>query len=103
MTGSATECISEYRDLFGYVWMYEHTPDEPHDTLVAAIMIAGEVASMEAAKDGKTYVVALMDEPLVTVYVLPFGHPMISEKVLTIMYQFTPDGPHIRMPKPKKH
>jgi hypothetical protein len=38
--------------------MYEHTPDEPHDTLVAAIMIAGEVATMEAARDGKTYVLA---------------------------------------------
>jgi hypothetical protein len=103
MTGSATECISEYRDLYGYVWKYEHTPDEPHDTLVAAIMIAADVAAMEAAKDAKTYVVAAADPPSVAVYVLPFGHPMISNKALSVMYQLRPDGQCIRTPKPKKH
>ena len=80
MSDSAANCISEYRDLYGYVWMYEHTPDEPHDTLVAAIMIACEVAGMEADKDGKTYVVASMEAPAAAIYVLPFGHPMISQK-----------------------
>ena len=103
MSDSATNCISEYRDLYGYVWMYEHTPDEPHDTLVAAIMIACEVAGMEADKGGKTYVVASMEAPAAAVYVLPFGHPMISQKALSIMFQRASGGQCIRMPKPKKH
>jgi hypothetical protein len=103
MTGSVTKSISEYRDLCGYVRRYEHTPDEPHDTLVAAIMIAGEVAGEEADKDGNTYVVAATNPPAVAVYVLPFGHPMISEKGLSIMYQRAAGGKCIRMPKPQKH
>ena len=103
MSDSAANCISEYRDLYGYVWMYEHTPDEPHDTLVAAIMIAGDVAAMEAAKDNKTYVVASMDASSVAVYVLPFGHPMILKKAMSVMYQLTPDGRCIRTTKPKRH
>jgi hypothetical protein len=103
MTGSATKCISEYRDDYGYVWSYEHSDDEPHDTLVASIMIASEVASLEAAKDGKTYVVASTNAPPVAVYALPFGHPMVSKAALSVMYQLTPDGRCIRLPKPKKH
>ena len=103
MADSATNCISEYRDLHGYVWMYEHTPDEPHDTLVAAIMIACEVAGMEADKGGKTYVVASMEAPEAAIYVLPFGHPMISQKALSIMFQRASGGKCIRMAKPKNH
>jgi hypothetical protein len=60
------------------------------------------LASDEAKKDGKTYVVALGTTPTV-LYLLPFGHPMITEKVLTVMYQLTPDGRSIRTAKPKKH
>jgi hypothetical protein len=103
MTDSAMNCISENRDLYGYVWMYEHTPDEPEDTMTAAIMIACEVAGMEADKDGKTYIVASTNAPSVAVYALPFGHPMISEKAMNIMFQRAAGGQCIRMPKPKKH
>ena len=103
MTGSASACISAYRDDYGFVWIYEHPHDEPHDTLVAAITIAGEVAAVEDARDGKTYAVASTNAPSVAVYALPFGHPMISKKALSVMYQLTPDGQHLRMPKPKKH
>jgi hypothetical protein len=103
MTGSAENCIRERRDDYGYIWSYEHSDDEPHDTLVSAIMIAGDVAAEEAAKDGKTYVVASTNAPPVTVYVLPFGHPMISKEALSVMFQLTPEGRCIRMAKPKKH
>lgn len=103
MTGSGTECISEYRDLYGYVWKYEHTPDEPEDTMVAAVMIACEVAGMEADKGDKTYVVARTNPPSVAVYVLPFGHPMISEKAMNVMFQRAAGGQCIRMKKPQRH
>jgi hypothetical protein len=102
MTGSATKPISDYRDLYGYVCVYEHTPDEPFETLYAVSKIFCEVAGMEAKKDAKTYVVALGTTPTV-IYALPFGHPMISKKALSIMYQVTPDGQCIRMPQPQKH
>ena len=103
LTSSAANCISEQRDDYGYVWSYAHTPDEPHDTLVAATMIAGDVAAVEAAKDGKTYVVALMNAPSVAVYALPLGHPMIVNRALSIIYQLTPDGRCIRSPEPGKN
>jgi hypothetical protein len=103
MTSPESNCISEHRDDYGYVWMYEHTPDEPEDTMIAAIMIACEVAGMEADKGGKTYIVAATQPPSVAVYVLPFGHPMISEKAMSIMFQRAAGGQCIRMPKPKKH
>jgi predicted Zn-dependent protease len=103
MTSSDANCISEHRDDYGYVWSYEHTPDEPHDTFVSAIMIAGDVAAEEAAKDRKTYVVALMNGPSVAVFALPFGHPMIVNRALSVVYQFTPDGRCIRSPKPWKN
>jgi hypothetical protein len=50
--------MSANRDDCRYIWIYEHSDDESHDTLVAAITIAGQVAATEAAKDGKTYIVA---------------------------------------------
>ena len=66
-------------------------------------MIACEVAGMEADKGGKTYVVASTEAPEAAIYVLPFGHPMISQKALGIMFQRASGGKCIRMPKPKKH
>ena len=102
MTSSVTDTIPHYYDLFGFVAMYEHTPDEPFETLYAAQKVFCEVAGIEAKKDGKTYVVALGTTPTV-LYLLPFGHPMITEKALSIMYQLTPGGRRISMPKPKKH
>lgn len=100
---TSSETVLAYYDEYGYVWRYEHSDDEPDDTLEAAIMIAGDVASTEAAKDGKVYVIAAASAPSVAIYALPFGHPMISKNVLSIMFQLTPDGQCIRMQKPGKH
>ena len=80
MTSSAAECISEYRDEYGYIWSYTHTPDEPTDTLLAATAMAANVAADLAVKERKTYVVAATTAPLVTVFILPFGHPMIVQR-----------------------
>jgi hypothetical protein len=47
------DCITERTDEHGYWWRYQHSNDEPRDTLTAAITIAGEVAANEARKSGK--------------------------------------------------
>ena len=98
-----SETILAYYDEYGYVWRYEHSDDEPDETLEAAIMIACDVVGTEAVKDGKTYVVAIASAPSTAVYALPFGHPIISKNVLSIMFQLTPDGRCFRMQKPGKH
>lgn len=53
MTISASKCISEYRDEYGYIWSYTHTLDEPTDTLLAATAIAANIAADLAVKEGK--------------------------------------------------
>jgi hypothetical protein len=103
MTSSTSECISKYRDEHGYVWSYTHTPDEPTETLLAATAIAANVAADLAVREGKTYVVAAATAPLVTVFILPFGHPMIVQRALSVIKQLLPDGGHIRGPKPQRH
>lgn len=95
--------ISESRDEYGYIWTYRHSDDEPHDTLVAAIMIAAEVAATEARNEDQTYVVASAHVPSPVIYALPFGHPLIAGRALSIMYQLTADGRCIRSPKPQEH
>jgi hypothetical protein len=102
MTGSA-ECISEYRDEYGYIWSYTHTLDEPTDTLLAATAIAANLAADLAAKEGKTYVVAAATAPVVTVFILPFGHPMIVQRALSIIKQLLPGRGHIAGEKPQRH
>jgi hypothetical protein len=103
MTASDSECISEYRDEYGYIWSYTHTPDEPNDTLLAATAMAADVAADLAVKERKTYIVAATTSPLVTVFILPFGHPMIAQRALNIIKQLLPDGGHIPGPMPRKH
>jgi hypothetical protein len=82
--------------------MYQHTRDEPFETLYAVRTMFCEVARAEAKKGAKTYVVALGTTPTV-LYVLPFGHPMITERALTIMYRLMPVGRCIEMGRPEKH
>lgn len=103
MIGSSSECISSYNDDYGFVFIYEHSEDEPDETLLAATAIAMNVAAEQAAKERKTYVVASTPVPVYTVFVLPLGHPMIAQRALSIMNQLMPDGTRVRSPKPKKH
>jgi hypothetical protein len=56
--GNASDCIIERETPHGYWWRYQHSDDEPRDTLLAAIMVAGEVAATEARKRNKAYYVA---------------------------------------------
>jgi hypothetical protein len=103
MAITASECIVSYHDDYGFVFIYEHTDDEPHETLLAATAIAMNVAAEQAVKEGKTCVVASTTVPSYTVFGLPFGHPLIAKRALSIMNQLMPDGQRIRMPKPQKH
>ncbi|HKM69290.1 MAG TPA: hypothetical protein VJX94_04295 [Stellaceae bacterium] len=90
------DCITERTDEHGYWWRYQHSNDEPRDTLTAAITIAGEVAANEARKSGKTYVVASTPMPAPAVYVFACDHPDASKSGISIMYQLTPGGQSIR-------
>jgi hypothetical protein len=103
MVTTASQPIASYHDDYGFVFIYEHSDDEPHETLLAATAIAMNVAADQAVKDGKTYIVASTTAPSYTVFVLPFGHPLIVQRALSIMNQLMPDGRRIRSPKPKKH
>jgi hypothetical protein len=103
MTSSASECISESRDEHGYIWSYTHTPDEPTATLLAATAMAANVAGDLAVREGKTYVVAAATAPSVTVFILPFGHPMIVQRALSVIKQLLPDGGQIQGQMPRRH
>lgn len=103
MVATASEPIVSYHDDYGFVFIYEHSDDEPHETLLAATAIAMNVAAEQAVKEGKTYVVASTTVPLHTVFVLPVGHPLIVRRALSIMNQLMPDGTRVRSPKPPQH
>jgi hypothetical protein len=100
---AASECPLSYHDEYGFVAIYEHSDDEPHDTLLAATAMFMNVAAAQAVEEGKTYVVASTPVPSYTVFVLPFGHPLIEKRALSIMNQLMPDGRRVRSLKPKKH
>lgn len=103
MVTTTSEPIVSYHDDYGFVFIYEHSDDEPYETLLAATAIAMNVAAEEAVKGRKTYVVASTTVPLYTVFVLPFGHPLIEKRALSIMNKLMPDGTRVRTPKPLKH
>ena len=103
MVTTASEPIVSYHDEYGFVFIYEHSDDEPDETLLAATAIAMNVAAEQAVKEGKTYVVASTTVPSYTVFVLPFGHPLIVKRALSIMNQLMPNGQRVRSRKPQRH
>src|ERR1700677_3595955 len=103
MVATASQSVVSYHDDYGFVFIYEHSDDEPHETLLAATAIAMNVAAEQAVKEGKTYVVASTTVPSYTVFVLPLGHPLIVKRALNIMNQLMPEGQRVRMRKPMKH
>jgi hypothetical protein len=92
------DCIAERRDQHGFWWRYEHAEDEPRDTLLSAIMIAGNVAAQEARSSGKSYVVARAATGADAIYVFAGDHPDARSAGINVMFGFTPDGDRIRRP-----
>jgi hypothetical protein len=103
MVTTEAEPIVSYYDDHGFVFIYTHSDDEPQETLLAATAIAMNVAAEQAVKERKTYVVASTPVPSYTVFVLPFGHPLIAERGLDIMNRLMSNGQRVRSPRPKKH
>jgi hypothetical protein len=86
---------------YGYYARYEHTPDEPAETLKAATLFAVEIASAEARKARKTYYVTSTSVPN-AVYLLRADHPELTF-AMKIMYELTPDGKVIQRDKQTRH
>jgi hypothetical protein len=82
----------------GFWWRYEHAADEPRDTLLSAIMIAGNVAAQEARSSGKSYAVARAATGVDAIYVFACDHPDARNAGINVMFEFTPDGDRIRRP-----
>jgi hypothetical protein len=95
-----SDCVTERRDAGGYYWRYDHSADEPRDSLAAVIMIAAEIAAEKARQTGKTHFVASTPLPSPAIYVLTHGHPELSKKAISVMLEFRPDGKRIRHEKP---
>src|SRR4051794_22713049 len=91
-------CITERETPHGYWWRYQHADDEPQDTLLAAIMIAGDVAATEARKRGKTYYVARAASGPDAIYVFAYDHPDARNAAINVIFEFTPAGERIRHP-----
>ena len=91
-------CITAGETPHGYWWRYRHSDNEPQETLEAAIMIAGDVAAMEARKRGKTYYVARAASGADAIYVFACEHPDAREASVNVMFEFTPAGTRIRRP-----
>jgi hypothetical protein len=84
-------CITERETTtHGYWWRYQHADDEPQDTLLAAIMIAGDVAATEARKRGKTYYVARAASGPDAIYIFACDHPDARNAAINVMFEFTP-------------
>jgi hypothetical protein len=92
------DCITERTDEHGFWWRYQHSDDEPHETLIAAIRVAGHVAATEASRRGKIYVVARAAGGADAIYVFAGDHPDASSAGINIMFEFTPEGERIRRP-----
>jgi hypothetical protein len=91
---------SAITDKHGLVFVYEHSDDEPEETLVPAIVMATSVAAEQAVEEAKTFVIASTTVPSHTVFMLSFGHPLSA---LSIMNQLMPDGQRVRSRKQQKH
>jgi hypothetical protein len=94
--------MTEKTTEHGYYWRYDHSPDEPYETLDAAIMMAVEVAAVEARKARRTYYVTSTPAP-VALYILRSDHPELLNPAMDIMFELTPKGKAIRRPKPVRH
>lgn len=88
-------CITERETPHGSWWRYRHAHGEPPETLTAAIMIAREVATTEARRRGKTYLVASAPELGPEVYVFACDHPDAGKVGINVMFEFTPTGGRI--------
>src|SRR5215471_14906644 len=95
---NASGCITERETPYGYWWCYQHANGEPRDTLLAAIMIAGDVAGEEARKRGKTYFVARAASGPHAIYVFACDHPDARNASINVMFEFLPAGERIRRP-----
>ena len=97
--GNASDCIIERETPHGYWWRYQHSDDEPRDTLLTAIMVAGEVAATEARKRNKAYYVAraaYIDGGPDAIYVFACDHPDARNASINVMFEFSPAGERIR-------
>jgi hypothetical protein len=98
MSETRQQTITERETPHGYWWRYRHAAAYPHDTLLAAIMIAGEVAATEARVRAKTYYVARAASGHDAVYVFACDHPHARNAAINVMFEFTPAGERIRRP-----
>jgi hypothetical protein len=96
MSETRLQTITERDTPHGYWWRYQHAGDEPHETLLAAIMIAGDVAANEARKRGKTYCVARAASGHDAVYVFACDHPDARNAAINIIYDCPPTGAPVR-------
>ena len=63
-------------------------------------MIAGQIASEEARKRGKTHYVAQAASGDNAIYVFACDHPDARNAAISVMFGFTPAGERIRRPGP---
>jgi hypothetical protein len=102
MSETRQQTITGRETPHGYWWRYRHADGEPHHTLLAAIMIAGDVAATEARKRGKTYYVARAASGHDAVYVFACDHPDTRNAAINVMFEFTPAGERIRRRAPQR-
>ncbi len=95
-------CITTATNEYGYYWRYDHSPDEPDETLEAAIMMAVDVAANEARNAAKTYYVTITISPT-ALYILPAGHPELSRLAMNVMFELTPKGKVVQRKRPARH
>jgi len=95
---NTSDCITERETPHGYWWRYQHADGEPHDTLTAAIMLAGEVAATEARARGKTYYVARAACWNDAIYVFACDHPDARNAGINVMFELTPAGERLCRP-----
>lgn len=93
--------ITERETPQGYWWCYRHADGEPDETLIAAIMIARQVAADQARKHGKTYCAGRGTSGNRVVYVFPCDHPDARDAAIDVIFEFTPAGERIQRPGPR--
>ena len=85
-------CVTDQETAFGYWWCYRHPAGETQKTLDTVVLLARGIASGEAHRDGKAYLVVLLHQPALAIYVFAHDHPDAQKYAANVIYELTPAG-----------
>jgi hypothetical protein len=96
--GCDFDCITERETPHGYWWRYQHSDDEPRDTLLASIQGGRRRRRHRSPQARQNACVARATSGADAIYVFACDHPDASNAAINVMFEFTPEGQRVRRP-----